>query len=72
MFLVKLSFVESLIVEANVSPSLSISLLVKRITTLQCPFAAVAADNPSAMHAAARIAEAWGHVPGGILTSFSL
>jgi len=56
MFLVKLSFVESLIV---VSPSLSISLLVKRIATLQCPFAAAAADNSSAMHAAARTAEAW-------------
>jgi len=69
MFLVKLSFVESLIV---VSPSLSISLLVKRIATLQCPFAAAAADNSSAMHAAARTAEAWGHVPAGILTPFSL
>ena len=81
MLLVKLFFVESLIVEADVFFGLNEDFLVKRAATcrsllLWMSLAAVAVANSSSMHAAARAAKAWGHllidVRAGILTPFSL
>ena len=79
MLLVKLFFVESLIVEADVFPGLNEDFLVKKAATcrsllLWMSLAAVAVASSSSMHAAARAAR--GHlsidVPAGILTPFSL
>ena len=81
MLLVKLFFVKSLIVEADMFPSLNEDFLVKRAATcksllLWMSLAAVAVANSSSMHVAARAAKVWGHlsidVRAGILTPFSL
>jgi len=81
MLLVKLFFVESLIVEADVFPSLNEDFLVKKAATcrsllLWMSLVAVAVANSSSMHAAAQTAKVWEHlsidVQAGILTPFSL
>ena len=80
MLLVKLFFVKSLIVEADVFPGLK-DLLVKTAATcrsllLWMSLVAVAVADSSAMPVAAQAAEVWKHlsidIPAGILTPFSL